>query len=346
MRNKSRSALVRGNCGRRPLFDGLRCASLHPAQVIERRTDVEQSVLCRLDALHAWDRIEDETLLLASLCVRRDERVEHKLAEHNDAPVCRPARDGVVDGIALLRHLREQPEAHRPCGEPARELLVKEVRPAARHVRRIQVLHTTGGFDDVLDEGLRSIGRDKLERRDAVVSGRPSALGISEVRRTNRSVARLAGNAGACAAASHGATCGWASTNLPIAAPPSAPATLAARRKPRNSSPVRTGKSGVECATMSVCTRRGVLASSKRIASPRGWPSGAVSGWIEIRSASDECHWWLTRVGKPVELEKRVVTGVLGAAKCGADESLLASVDGVKIPVSSRPFACARWMEI
>jgi len=42
-----------------------------------------------------------------------------------------------------------------------------------------------------------------------------------------------------------------------------------------------------------------------------------------------------------VDEEKRTVIGVDGVVKCGADVRLAASVEGVKVPVSRCPFACA-----
>ena len=45
--------------------------------------------------------------------------------------------------------------------------------------------------------------------------------------------------------------------------------------------------------------------------------------------------------GIPVLLLKRTETGVDGAWKCGALESVAASVVGVKVPVRRTPFACA-----
>ena len=71
----------------------------------------------------------------------------------------------------------------------------------------------------------------------------------------------------------------------------------AARRNARNSSPVRVGKKGVECAITSVCLRPPRL---KRIAMPRGLACGSVSGMS----------------GMPGALEKRTVIGVEGLLRC------------------------------
>lgn len=46
-------------------------------------------------------------------------------------------------------------------------------------------------------------------------------------------------------------------------------------------------------------------------------------------------------LGMPVELEKRTMRGVEGLLKWGAVENDAASGVGVKVPVTSRPFACA-----
>lgn len=64
----------------------------------------------------------------------------------------------------------------------------------------------------------------------------------------------------------------------------------------------------------------------KRTARPRGWAFGSLSGIA----------------GRPVELEKRMMTGVDGWLKCGAFERALASAVGVKVPLSITPWACAR----
>src|SRR4029079_14214657 len=45
--------------------------------------------------------------------------------------------------------------------------------------------------------------------------------------------------------------------------------------------------------------------------------------------------------GKPVELEKRTVTGVDDRRACGARVNVAASDDGVNIPAHIIPFACA-----
>ena len=64
----------------------------------------------------------------------------------------------------------------------------------------------------------------------------------------------------------------------------------------------------------------------KRTAKPRGWALGSLSGIV----------------GRPVELEKRMTTGVDGWLKCGAFERALASDVGVKVPFNNIPRACAR----
>src|SRR3984957_11829315 len=71
----------------------------------------------------------------------------------------------------------------------------------------------------------------------------------------------------------------------------SGPLAPAAFRNSKNSAPSRVGKPSVEWLTMSVCTWSARL---NRIASPRGFASGELSGIL----------------GSPVELEKRTVTGV------------------------------------
>jgi hypothetical protein len=58
---------------------------------------------------------------------------------------------------------------------------------------------------------------------------------------------------------------------------------------------------------------------------PRGLPLGSVSAIFGI----------------PVDDEKRTVIGVEGALKCGAELKFEDSAEGVKVPVSSCPFACA-----
>ena len=63
----------------------------------------------------------------------------------------------------------------------------------------------------------------------------------------------------------------------------------------------------------------------KRIAMPRGLALSSLSG-----------IW-----GSPVELEKRTQTGVDGLLKCGAVESFFASAEGVNVPLSISPLACA-----
>ncbi len=65
------------------------------------------------------------------------------------------------------------------------------------------------------------------------------------------------------------------------------------------SGPVAAGKKGTLWATMSVCRRRGVAASTKRSPSPRGLPLASVSG---------SC-------GMPVDDEKRAITGRRGAGE-------------------------------
>jgi hypothetical protein len=63
----------------------------------------------------------------------------------------------------------------------------------------------------------------------------------------------------------------------------------------------------------------------KRIAMPRGLALGSVSA----------------SRGKPVEEEKRIVRGVEGAVKCGAEVKEEASGVGMKVPVRRWPFAWA-----
>ena len=58
-------------------------------------------------------------------------------------------------------------------------------------------------------------------------------------------------------------------------------------------------------------------------------------------------------LGNPVEFENRTVMGVDGLVKCGATESLDASIDGTNVPETRIPFAWAvydllmhgRWIE-
>ena len=76
----------------------------------------------------------------------------------------------------------------------------------------------------------------------------------------------------------------------------------------------------MEWLTMSVWT---CSARLKRIARPRGLASAALSGII----------------GRPVELEKRAVTGVDGRETCGALVRDKASGAAVKEPVSISPLA-------
>ena len=100
----------------------------------------------------------------------------------------------------------------------------------------------------------------------------------------------------------------------------------AARRNSRNSAPVRVGKEGVECATMSVCRLFPPLSGRwKRIARPRGLALPSVSGML----------------GRPVDEEKRSVMGVEGVVKCGALERVEAVGVGMKVPVRRWPFAWA-----
>lgn len=58
---------------------------------------------------------------------------------------------------------------------------------------------------------------------------------------------------------------------------------------------------------------------------PLGSPLASLSGML----------------GMPVELENLTQTGVLGLVKWGALESFFASAEGVKVPLSNSPFACA-----
>lgn len=58
---------------------------------------------------------------------------------------------------------------------------------------------------------------------------------------------------------------------------------------------------------------------------PRGLPFGSVSA-----------SW-----GVPVDEEKRMVRGVEGRLKCGAEERVEAVGEGVKVPVRRWPFAWA-----
>jgi hypothetical protein len=73
---------------------------------------------------------------------------------------------------------------------------------------------------------------------------------------------------------------------------------------------------------MSVCT---CSPRRKRIASPRGFVFGSLSG----------------RSGMPVEFENRTVTGVDARVTCGALVSEAAPLAGVNVPVNIAPFACA-----
>lgn len=75
---------------------------------------------------------------------------------------------------------------------------------------------------------------------------------------------------------------------------------------------------------MSVCLCPSSL-SRNRVAIPRGFASGLVSGMFGI----------------PVELENRTMTGVDALLKCGAEEREAASEVGVKVPFVRRPVACA-----
>jgi hypothetical protein len=49
----------------------------------------------------------------------------------------------------------------------------------------------------------------------------------------------------------------------------------------------------------------------------------------------------IRNLGSPVELEKRAVTGVESLVMCGARVSEAASGEGVNVPVSMTPLACA-----
>lgn len=76
----------------------------------------------------------------------------------------------------------------------------------------------------------------------------------------------------------------------------------------------------VEWAITSVCL---CSPKMKRMAMPRGSPFGSVSGSF----------------GRPVEDEKRTVTGVEVLLKCGATDREDASLVGVKVPLSRIPRA-------
>src|SRR5580704_15101623 len=102
----------------------------------------------------------------------------------------------------------------------------------------------------------------------------------------------------------------------------SGPLAPAAFRNSKNSAPSRVGKPSVEWLTMSVCTWSARL---NRIASPRGFASGELSGIL----------------GSPVELEKRTVTGVDSRVTWGALVSDVAPGAGRNVPRSIRPFAWA-----
>lgn len=86
---------------------------------------------------------------------------------------------------------------------------------------------------------------------------------------------------------------GWEARYSPIEP------SLTAVKNSRASWPFEPGKPSTEWVMMSVCTRRGVSASTKRIAKPRGLPLGSVSG----------------SSGIPVELENRAIMGVEGLLK-------------------------------
>src|SRR5271154_2825592 len=93
-----------------------------------------------------------------------------------------------------------------------------------------------------------------------------------------------------------------------------------ALKSSRSSSPVRTGKRGLDWLTISVWTRSPRI---KRIALPRDSVIEYVSGML----------------GKAVAFEKRTRTGVEGLLKWGAEESFAASGVGVKVPLRRIPLA-------
>lgn len=102
-----------------------------------------------------------------------------------------------------------------------------------------------------------------------------------------------------------------------------APIAPSSARKP---APELTGKNGVECAMMSVCCLRPSFSGRvNRTAKPFGLEFASLSGIVGI----------------PVESEKRPMTGVDGAFKCGAEDRAAASGVGLNVPLRRMPRAWA-----
>lgn len=92
---------------------------------------------------------------------------------------------------------------------------------------------------------------------------------------------------------------------------------LMAWKKDSASAPLEPGKASTLCATMSVCLRRGSVASWKRRANPFGWALALLSEMLG-RPVADG-RYQNTSKGiqtKFVQLENRASTGVDGSLKC------------------------------
>src|SRR6266446_3418421 len=79
------------------------CPAPPPAHQIDIGSRLEQGIGGGFDAIHPWDPIKDDVLLLAGV-VRRDP-VQVDFAERELRPLLGPADRGVVSGVAFLGQL-------------------------------------------------------------------------------------------------------------------------------------------------------------------------------------------------------------------------------------------------
>ena len=182
---------------------------------------------------------------------------------------------GIVHQIAGPRNLNKNVEAHRSELNAVDDFFEVVVGRQTRDRLVGQIIIAKLGNNAIAAEFGLAGGIGKAKRCDAVV-------GLA--RKTRREWL-------GCLNESQGGRCDPRKSSIGLGEGTSGPLAAAARKNSRNSYPSRPGKPSVEWLTMSVWT---CSARLNRRAKPRGLASGLLSGIM----------------GKPVELEKRAVTGV------------------------------------
>src|SRR5215471_19067342 len=157
-----------------------------PAHQIDVGARLEEGIGRGFDAVHAWDRIKDDVLLLAGV-VRGDFR-QTDFAERALRTFFRPADRGIVDRVAVLGQLHGYP---KPDGFPGNALLdlVKEgVWPARGAFGLAEVFVTGDRQHPVAPKAALTIriGKSEGGDREKRLAGKAGRNGLRDLNKSHR----------------------------------------------------------------------------------------------------------------------------------------------------------------